>query len=180
MHPDAHRATPSTPVRCPYGGRVHTRARVAGALLLAATALAGCTPGAPGPASTGAGTPPITPAPATATPVTSAAAPQTALPPTAADGSATGVTLPWPVSGAADVAALQQSVDGGAQPWLLDPTEVALSYAAARGWTGAQAAASGTGAVTVRSSAGTHALALVQPGKTGNGGIWVVTSDSSR
>jgi hypothetical protein len=159
---------------------VHTPARVAGVLILAATALAGCTSGAPGPTSTGAGTPPLTPAPATAAPATSAVAPPTASPPTAAQGSTAGVTLPWPVSGAADVAALQQSVDGGAQPWLLDPTEVALSYAAARGWTGAQAAGSGAGDVTVRSSAGTHALTLAQPGRTGNSGIWVVISDSSR
>jgi hypothetical protein len=174
VHPDAHRVPASPLRRRPYGGRVHTRARVAGVLILAATALAGCASATPGTTSTGAGTPPITPAPATTAPATSAEAAPTASPPTAS------ITLPWPVSGAAKVAALQQAVDGGAQPWLLDPTEVALSYAAARGWTGAQAAASGTSGVTVQSSAGTHALALAQPGRKGDAGIWVVTSDSSR
>lgn len=172
MHPDAHRTAPPTRRWRPYGGPVHTRARVAGVLILAVTTLAGCTSAAPGTPSTGVGTPPVTPAPATAPP--SAQAPPTASPPTA------DVTLPWPVSGEAAVAALQQGVDGGAQPWLLEPTEVALSYAAARGWTGAQAAANGADGVTVQSSVGTHALTLAQPGRKGTGGIWVVTSDSSR
>ncbi len=180
MHPDANRAAPQVPPEPPYGGRVHTRARVAGILILAATALAGCAPAALGTASSGAGTPPITPGPAPTAATTSVGAPLTASAPTPAGGSTKPVTLPWPAAGPADVTALQQAVDGGAQPWLLDPTEVALSYAAARGWTGAQAAASGAGNVTVRSSAGTDALTLIQPGETGNGGIWVVTSDSSR
>ncbi|HEY0812081.1 MAG TPA: hypothetical protein VGE11_02270 [Pseudonocardia sp.] len=153
---------------------MHTRARVAGVLILTASALAGCTSATPGPTSSGADTPPVTPTPATTAPATSAQAPPTASPPTP------NITLPWPVSGAAKAAALQQAVDGGAQPWLLDPTEVALSYAAARGWSGAQAASSGTDAVTVRSSAGTHALTLAQPARKGDAGIWVVTGDSSR
>jgi hypothetical protein len=159
---------------------VHTRARATGVLILAAVTLAACATATPGPATTGAGTPPRTPAPATAAPATSAEEPPTASPPAPGEGSDAGVTLPWPASGAAKVAALQSAVDGGAQPWLLDPTEVALSYAAARGWTDAKATADGASSVTVRSSAGTHSLTLTQPGRTGNGGIWVVTADSSR
>jgi hypothetical protein len=156
---------------------VHTPARVAGVLILAAATLAGCATATPGPASPETGTPQAT---TSATP--SAVAPPTAggsAEPTAG-GSAAGVTLPWPAAGATKVSALQSAVDGGAQPWLLDPTDVALSYATARGWTSAEATANGTSDVTVRSSAGTHALTLAQPGRTGNTGIWVVTSDSSR
>jgi hypothetical protein len=131
------------------------RARVAGVLILAA-ALAGCAPAATAPP------PPATPtAPAAAT----GAAPSTAL------------ALPWPAATAAQVASLQSAVDGGAQPWLLDPTQVALAYAAARGWSDPAAVDTTAGGVTIRSGAGTHVLALAQPGKTGLAGIWVVTAD---
>ncbi len=123
------------------------RARVAGVLLLAA-ALAGCAP--------------VPQAPALPAPATAAAAP---------------VTLPWPAATAAQAASLQTAVDGGAQPWLLDPTQVALAYAAARGWPDAAAVNTTAAGVTIRSSAGTHVLTLAQPGKTGTAGIWVVTAD---
>jgi hypothetical protein len=118
---------------------VHTRARIAGVLILAA-ALVGCAP---------AGTAP--PAPA--------------------------VALPWPAATAAQVASLQTAVDGGAQPWLLDPTQVALAYAGARGWPDPAAVDTTAAGVTIRSTAGTHLLTLAQPGKTGIAGIWVVTAD---
>ena len=95
-------------------------------------------------------------------------------PPLATNAS---VSLPWPAATPAQVAGLQSAVDGGAQPWLLDPTQVALAYAAARGWPDATAMASAPTSVTVRSSAGTHVLTLAQPGKTGSAGIWVVTAD---
>lgn len=169
MHPDAQRATPRAGPPRPYGCRVHTPARVAGVLILAAATLAGCATATPGPASPETGTPQAT----------TSATPSAVAPPTAG-GSTAGVTLPWPAADATKVSALQSAVDGGAQPWLLDPTDVALSYATARGWTSAEATANGTSDVTVRSSAGTHALTLAQPGRTGNTGIWVVTSDSSR
>ncbi len=136
-----------TRAAAPYGGAVQTRARVAGVLLLAA-ALAGCAPAAQAPA-------PQPPASATAAPV----------------------TLPWPAATAAQAASLQTAVDGGAQPWLLDPTQVALAYAAARGWPDAAAVDTTAAGVTIRSSAGTHVLTLAQPGKTGTAGIWVVTAD---
>jgi hypothetical protein len=167
---------------------VHTQTRVAGFLILAATALTtglmtalvGCAPATPGTGAPDAGTPPRTPAASTtsATPT----APPTADAPTAPLPSTPGatVTLPWPAATPSQVAALQSAVDGGAQPWLLDPTEVALAYAAARGWTNADATPASATSVAVRSSAGSHLLTLAQPGKTGNGGIWVVTSDSSQ
>jgi hypothetical protein len=62
--------------------------------------------------------------------------------------------------------------------WLVDPTQVALAYAAARGWPDPAAVDTTAAGVTIRSTAGTHALTLAQPGKTGTAGIWVVTADS--
>jgi hypothetical protein len=97
--------------------------------------------------------------------------------PAPATTSAAPVALPWPAATATQVANLQTAVDGGAQPWLLDRTEVALAYAAARGWPDATAVNSTSAGVTIRSSAGTHVLTLAQPGKTGSAGIWVVTAD---
>ena len=66
---------------------------------------------------------------------------------------------------------------GRLAPKWLDPTEVALAYAAARGWSDAAAVDTTAAGVTIRSAAGTHVLALAQPGKTGLAGIWVVTAD---
>jgi len=103
-------------------------------------------------------------------------APAATTPP--APAPATAVTLPWPAASAAQVASLQTAVDGGAQPWLLDPTQVALAYAAARGWPDPAAVDTTAAGVTIRSTTGTHALTLAQPGKTGTAGIWVVTADS--
>jgi hypothetical protein len=106
-----------------------------------------------------------------------ACAPATPAPaPGPASTSATPVALPWPAATATQVANLPTAVDGGAQPWLLDRTQVALAYAAARGWPDATAVNT-TGGVTIRSSAGTHVLTLAQPGKIGTAGIWVVTAD---
>ena len=157
--------------RTPYRGGVHTRARVAGVLILAA-ALGGCAAPTPAPAPTQAPSPQSTPAPASP-----AHAPATQAP-TQAPVSAAPVVLPWPAATPAQAARLQTAVDGGAQPWLLDPTQVALAYAAARGWRDAVAEKStAPTAVTIRSSAGTHVLALAQPGKPGAAGIWVVIAD---
>lgn len=92
------------------------------------------------------------------------------------------VSLPWPAGTTADATALQRTVDGGAQPWLLDPTEVAQAYARAVGWSSAQITG-GNGAsptlATVRSSVGSHTLTLRQPIRSGAGGIWLVTVDSA-
>ncbi|MGH3614895.1 MAG: hypothetical protein ACRDRK_20340, partial [Pseudonocardia sp.] len=88
------------------------------------------------------------------------------------------VQLPWPAAGADAVAALQARVDGGAQPWLLDPAEVAASFAnAAYGWQEPEASVRPDGVtVDVREAGGGQAsLILSQPGRTGTGGVWVVT-----
>ncbi|WP_232662654.1 hypothetical protein [Pseudonocardia sp. TRM90224] len=93
-------------------------------------------------------------------------------------------SLPWPAAGAAEAAALQAEVDRGSQPWLLDPTEVALSYvSAAHEWTTAEAAVTGSagGRTTVEVREGPRLLTLTlsQPSKSGAGGIWVVTAERS-
>ncbi|MGH3567986.1 MAG: hypothetical protein ACRDRH_18535 [Pseudonocardia sp.] len=134
-------------------------------LVLLAWLLAGCAAdgvpapadGAPAPAPPAAPVPPATPAPA---------------PGTAA------VQLPWPAADADADAALQVGVDGGAQPWLLDPAEVATSFAtAAYGWRGTEASVRPDGVtVDVREAGGERASLIVsQPGRTGTGGVWVVT-----
>lgn len=90
------------------------------------------------------------------------------------------VRLPWPAATAADAAALQAEVDRGAQPWLLDPSEVAIAYAAAaHRWSDAEAYPGPDGtSVDVRNADGERlTLSLAQPGRTGNDGIWVVTSE---
>jgi hypothetical protein len=81
---------------------------------------------------------------------------------------------------AADAAALQAEVDRGAQPWLLDPSEVAIAYAAAaHDWPDAEAYPGPDGtSVDVRNADGeTLTLTLAQPARTGSEGIWVVTAE---
>lgn len=132
------------------------------AAVTAAVLLAGC--GAPA-------APPAPGGPATAT-TTTAATPGAPQPvPVAPD-------LPWPAPDAAAVVALQEQVDAGSQPWLLDPAEVALSWAAAAyGWDGAAAAVPRPGTVEVTGPDGARAvLAVAQPDRTGPTGIWVVTA----
>ncbi|MGE3285635.1 MAG: hypothetical protein AB7J32_05970 [Pseudonocardia sp.] len=110
----------------------------------------------------------------------STGAPSTGALPTAA---APDPPLPWPVGGPG-VAVVQERVDAGAQPWLLDPESVATAFgAAAYGWPDASAELlgghSGGGpelSVTLHGPGGTVAhLVLVQPGRTGPRGIWVVS-----
>jgi hypothetical protein len=136
-----------------------TIARRLAAVLLLGALLAGCG---------GAQAPPGTPVPSAPAPNSEAPAP----PPT------TDVALPWPEGSPDGVAALQERVDGGSQPWLLDPAEVALSFAAAAyGWTAAEAEPRDGGTVDVRGPDGAAAaLTLEQPGRTGPTGIWVVTA----
>ncbi len=94
-------------------------------------------------------------------------------------GAVPAVALPWPARSAAEAAGLQQAADSGAQPWLLDPEETALSYAAAAfGWTAAGAERTEPGTVLVTGPAGARrTLTLVQPVRSGTGGIWSVTAD---
>lgn len=146
-------------------GRRSSRPIVAGRIaagLLAGFLLAGCaatttTPGTSAPPAAGA--PPTTGEPA----------------PAAAD-----VVLPWPAATPAEAAGLQAQVDRGAQPWLLDPSEVAISYAAAaHDWPDAEAYPGPDGtSVDVRNADGERlTLTLAQPARTGDDGIWVVTAE---
>lgn len=106
------------------------------------------------------------------------AAPAASGPASAGPAVAPAVAVPWPARSAAESAGLQESVDDGAQPWLLDPAELARSYvAAAYGWVDATVTAS-SGSVDVTGPDGTRrVLTVTQPGRTGEDGIWVVTAD---
>lgn len=106
-----------------------------------------------------------------------APAPTSPAAPAPAD-SPPAVGLPWPARSAAEAAGLQQAVDGGAQPWLLDPAELALSYAAAaHGWTDAGVTVDGASVLVTGPGGGTRKLTVAQPDRVGPGGIWVVTAD---
>lgn len=92
--------------------------------------------------------------------------------------------LPWPVD-AAGTEMLQEQVDNGSQPWLLDPSEVATSFGtAAYGWQDAHAVLPGgtrpDGGDTLVELHGPDGkiarLVLAQPGRKGTGGVWVVTA----
>jgi hypothetical protein len=102
----------------------------------------------------------------------------------AAPPAAATPDLPWPAD-AAGAEMLQEQVDKGSQPWLLDPGEVAVSFgAAAYGWQDAHAVLpggtrpDGTGTpVELHGPDGKVArLVLAQPGRKGTGGVWVVTA----
>ena len=88
------------------------------------------------------------------------------------------VTLPWPAADRATTTRLQRAVDNGTEPWLLDPAQVAISYVtAAYGWLDADARPSADGrTVDVDDSGKRVILTMTQPGRPGQGGIWVVTS----
>jgi hypothetical protein len=104
------------------------------------------------------------------------AAPVPATPP--APAAAPAVDLPWPARSAAEAAGLQQAVDGGAQPWLLDPAELARSYVtAAYGWTDAAVAVDGDAVQVTGPGGGARTLTVSQPDRPGPGGVWVVTAD---
>jgi hypothetical protein len=149
------------------------RGRAAAVALLAGLLLTGC--GTTPPAST------TGPATTTGPGATTDPAPTTApSSPTGSADHAEPVELPWPAAGAADAAALQGAVDRGSQPWLLDPSEVAIAYAAAaHGWNGAEAYPGPDGtSVDVRNPDGERlTLTLAQPARTGDDGIWVVTAE---
>lgn len=136
--------------------------RIAPTALLAGLLLAGCT---------------LTTAPGTGSP----AGPRP-MPPasTAPAPAASDVALPWPVATAQAAIELQAQVDRGSQPWLLDPSEVAIAYAAAaHDWPDAEAYPGPDGtSVDVRNADGERlTLSLSQPGRTGSDGIWVVTAE---
>ncbi|NMI01845.1 hypothetical protein [Pseudonocardia acidicola] len=89
-----------------------------------------------------------------------------------------GAALLWPVTDRAKVAPLQAQVDGGAQPWLLDPAEVAVNFAAATyDWRAPEAGpVNGNTVVVTDAQGGRATVTLTQPGRTGPTGIWVVTA----
>jgi hypothetical protein len=123
---------------------------------LLALALAGC--GSPAPVES---PPPTTVPPATTIP----------------EAAPTGTALLWPVTDLDAAQTLQTQVDGGAQPWTLDPEEVALNYASTTwGWTNPDAEVTTPGAVTLTGPRGTADLTLVQPVRAGTTGIWVVSA----
>jgi hypothetical protein len=125
--------------------------------LAAATALAGC-------AGSGSSSTRIDPAPA---------APQTTVP----QAAPTGTALLWPVTDLAAAQDLQTRVDGGVQPWMLDPEEVALNYAGTTwGWTAPDPARTAPGQVDLTGPQGSAHLTLVQPVRAGTTGIWVVST----
>jgi hypothetical protein len=155
---------------------------------LAVAALAGCG-GAPAPPAAPpvpAVAPPSAPTPRALPPAPAAPAPEAPDAPDARSAPASGdEELPWPARSVTEAAELQRTVDAGAQPWLLDPTEVALSYASAvHGWGSATAAEQGPAdgggtAVDVTGPGGAvRLLVLRQPAAEGAGGIWAVASDT--
>lgn len=92
------------------------------------------------------------------------------------------VVLPWPAPTRDEAVALQGAVDGGSRPWLLEPSEVALSYVATvHGWTDAttteEPAVPGT--VVVGNPDGEQrTLTLAQSTRTGPTGIWLIATDT--
>ncbi|WP_143029967.1 hypothetical protein [Pseudonocardia oroxyli] len=103
--------------------------------------------------------------------------PAPAAAPTTPQAAPTGTALLWPVTALDQARTLQDQVDGGAQPWTLDPEEVARNYATATwGWTDPEPTSSTPGAVTLADPQGTAALTLVQPVRAGTTGIWVVSA----
>ncbi|MCE0762822.1 hypothetical protein LWC35_07835 [Pseudonocardia kujensis] len=146
------------------------RARTTGGLLAGAALaalLAGCGGGAPPAQQAGASPAPQTTAPATPDPST-----------TVPRAAPTGTTLLWPVTDLPAAQELQTRVDGGAQPWTLDPEEVAVSYATTTyGWTDPEPTSTAPGSVDLTDpSGGTAHVTLVQPVRAGPTGIWVVSA----
>ena len=139
-------------------GRIATTALLAGLLLGGCTLATAPGPGAP---------------PATLLQPSTEAAPS-------GEPAAADVVLPWPAATSTAATALQADVDRGAQPWLLDPSEVAIAYAAAaHDWPDAEAYPGPDGtSVDVRNADGERVtLSLAQPGRSGADGIWVVTAE---
>ncbi|WP_345382305.1 hypothetical protein [Pseudonocardia yuanmonensis] len=150
------------------------KARAVGGLLTAGVLtllLAACGGAAP-PSGPGASAPSGSAAPS-ATSRT-----QQTSPTTVPQAAPTGTPLLWPVTDLAAAQDLQTKVDGGAQPWTLDPEEVAISYATTTyGWTDPEPTSTTPGSVDLTDpSGGTAHVTLVQPVRAGPTGIWVVSA----
>ncbi|MFP5020629.1 hypothetical protein [Pseudonocardia phyllosphaerae] len=85
----------------------------------------------------------------------------------------------WPASSQAQAKALQQRVDNGGEPWLLDPREVAISYAGSElGYRNPKVTVRRPGVVDLHDGNGSSAsvtVTLSQTVRKGAGGIWLVT-----
>ncbi len=116
-----------------------------------------------------------------APPTAPAPAPHAAAPrPAGGTGAATPI---WPARDAASAASLQRDVDGGRQPWLLDPVEVAVSYAGSElgyGNPGVFPIAPGRVDLQDGRSAAKATVTLAQTVRRGDGGIWLVTGVQRR
>lgn len=187
------------------GPRLMLRGALVGlALVVLVVLLAGC--GNPGPAAVlPAPAPPSTTAPAPPAPATSApttepttrtgppaateesdrpapsgrAAPTAPPAPSAPAAPAAQPARPlWPATDAASARTLQQQVDRGGEPWLLDPEEVAVSYAGVElGYRDPTVVVLAPGRVDLQDGR-SRAQALVtlqQTVREGPGGIWLVT-----
>jgi hypothetical protein len=90
-----------------------------------------------------------------------------------------GVAL-WPLTTAEEAANTQQSVDEGHSPWQLEPGAVALSYAEnILGFEapGVDQTVSDLPTLRVTDTSGASVdVTLVQPERTGPGGIWAIAS----
>lgn len=93
-------------------------------------------------------------------------------------GTAGRGTPIWPVRDAASARSLQEQVDGGRQPWLLDPMEVATSYSGvALNYRNPTLFTISPGVIDVQDGATRNqaTVTLAQTVRKGDGGIWVVT-----
>ncbi|MEQ3554396.1 hypothetical protein WIS52_28350 [Pseudonocardia nematodicida] len=154
-----------------YGPRILLRgALVGGALVVLVLLLVGCAGASTPEAGSGSGAPP-----SSSTVDTPAPSP--------AGGGEQDDALPWPVADRAAADEMQQQADRGGSPWVLDPEQVALSYAEAElGYQDPSATVPEPGRAEVAdgATAGRAALTLEQPVRPGPGGIWTVTAIEKR
>ena len=118
------------------------------------------------------------------TPATTPGGTGTSSAPAVADVSGTSgpsqVAGIWPVRTRAQAIDLQQSVDAGHQPWLLDPEQVAAAWARSElhvSQPNVSRISATRYAVRVAANSQTI-LTLAQPVRAGRSGIWVVTAAS--
>lgn len=84
----------------------------------------------------------------------------------------------WPATDASSARTLQKQVDGGREPWLLDPTEVATSYSGVvLNYRDPAVFPIRPGVVDVQDGASRAkaTITLAQTVRQGDGGIWLVT-----
>lgn len=89
----------------------------------------------------------------------------------------------WPATDAASAQDLQAQADGGGDPWLLDPEEVAISYAGSElGYRNPEVVVLAPGRVDLKDgrSPAQALVTLEQTVRSGPGGIWLVTDVDRR